>query len=1127
MRKYFYLLFVLLLAQTPTFAQLNCVLKGHLDYVDQLSNVWGYEQNGREYAIVGTYNGTSIVDVTDPTTPTELFFVDGANGIWREPKTWSHYAYISNETSGGLLIIDLANLPASITHSFWTGGTLPNGTTYTNNTTHDLFVDNNGYLYLTGSNQYNGLVILDLNANPTNPPIVGLYTGAYVHDGFARNDTAWVGQIYAGNFAVLDVSNKANPVVLATKSTPNNFTHNCWLTDEGDYLFTTDEKTGAYVAAYNVSNLSDIQETDRYRRSEGTGVIPHNTYVTKKNGTNFVVTSYYRDGFTAVDATYPTNIIETMHYDTSPLSGNGFNGAWGVYPYLPSGNILVSDMEEGLFVIEPHYTKACYLEGLITDATTGQAISGVTVTVMTTTQNATSNFGGNYQTGTALAGTYQVQFVKAGYATQTQTVTLVNGQLTTLNVSMSATPPYTANIQLLDAATNQPIPNAKVALNNAYYTNTLVTNASGVASFSLSYSGNYNIYAGGWGYITQLFSDQNLSNTNNTLTLLLNKGYYDDFLFDFGWTVQSTATGGAFERGVPVLATLTGQTTNPGTDAAGDYGNLCYITGAGGGMSNNLNDGTTTLTSPIFDLTTYQNPKLSFQRWVFFQNGSTDQMTITLSNGTTSVNLEQIFDGNVYEGSWALREFYVANYLTPTNQMRLTITIGDIGAANVVEGGFDFFKVEDAELPPIANFSANSTSGCTPFTTNMHSTSLNNVTAYLWLLPGSDIGTSTDMSPNPVYTTAGSYDVTLIVSNSVDTDTLEMLNFFTVYENPTVAPTASANTICAGSNVQLDANATGPSLTYQWFGSNLANNNVATVTATPESFSSYTVIVTSVDGCATQGSLSIDVNPSPQVEVSVNDADICAGQSITLSATQTVSPPQTLTYAWTGLGNSTQTGSSITATPTNAGTYNIQLSSTNSFGCTCVKTITVNINQNPTISNMTLPPTVCANAPFNLSAEVVGAEPFEYTWTGEGLTTSNTATVSTTPTLPVGIDEQTNNYTLLVTDANGCTTMQEAQTSVTLCSSVGWVEDENATFQISPNPNTGDFTVLLPNDNTSNLQLTIYNQLGQEVLLINHAATLQQGQELKYHTTTLPNGIYYVSLQTNGQQVVRKMVVER
>jgi hypothetical protein len=59
------------------------------------------------------------------------------------------------------------------------------------------------------------------------------------------------------------------------------------------------------------------------------------------------------------------------------LAGNGFNGAWGAWPYLPSGNIIVSDMEQGLFILGPTYVKACYLDGLVTDAGTGAPLFGL------------------------------------------------------------------------------------------------------------------------------------------------------------------------------------------------------------------------------------------------------------------------------------------------------------------------------------------------------------------------------------------------------------------------------------------------------------------------------------------------------------------------------------------------------------------------------------------------------------------------------------------------------------------------------------------------------------------------------------------------------------------------------
>jgi choice-of-anchor B domain-containing protein len=137
---------------------------------------------------------------------------------------------------------------------------------------------------------------------------------------------------------------------MATQATPSNFTHNSWISDDGATVFTTDEVSGAFVASYDVSDLTNIRELDRIQAwSNNTDVIPHNTHV---DG-DFLVTSYYRDGVSVVDASNPSNLIEVAYYDTSPdFEGGGFNGAWGAYPYLPSGNILVSDIENGLLVYQ-------------------------------------------------------------------------------------------------------------------------------------------------------------------------------------------------------------------------------------------------------------------------------------------------------------------------------------------------------------------------------------------------------------------------------------------------------------------------------------------------------------------------------------------------------------------------------------------------------------------------------------------------------------------------------------------------------------------------------------------------------------------------------------------------------
>ena len=151
MRKFLSLLLAVSSA-TVLSAQINTELIGELSYPDNMSNVWGWTApGGEEYVIAGTFDGTSIVDITDPSTPVEIQFIDGANSTWRQMGVWSHYAYVVNESNDGLLCIDLSTLPAT--------GVADYNFTDCNiglQTGHILYCDEEGTIYVFGSNLYGG-----------------------------------------------------------------------------------------------------------------------------------------------------------------------------------------------------------------------------------------------------------------------------------------------------------------------------------------------------------------------------------------------------------------------------------------------------------------------------------------------------------------------------------------------------------------------------------------------------------------------------------------------------------------------------------------------------------------------------------------------------------------------------------------------------------------------------------------------------------------------------------------------------------------------------------------------------------------------------------------------------------
>ncbi|HLG33317.1 MAG TPA: choice-of-anchor B family protein [Bacteroidia bacterium] len=480
-------------------AQLNMTLKSNFAYGVPLASLWGWADGlGNEYALVGEQGGLSIVDVTNPFSPVEVQFVPTQLSNWHEIKTWQHYAYVVNESGGGTLIVDLSGLPSTVTYVYDTQATY-NSTNYSITDAHTVTIDENGFMWLNGGQANIGAWCFDLNTNPMNPDLVALYQTYgpnYIHDSYVRNNKMYTADIYAGMTRILDVTVKNNPVLLASRSTPWAFTHNTWLSDNSNVLFVTDEVSGAYVTAYDISNLSNIVELDRFTANPGTNSIPHNVHVRN----DYLVLAHYRDGVVIADANRPSNIVKVGNYDTySQGSGSGFNGCWGVYPYLPSGNILASDISNGLFVLGVTYNRASYLEGTVTDSASGVPLSGVTVTILSApgAQSTITPATGAYATGSATAGTYSVQFSKAGYITRTLSAVLTSANVTILNTVLGAVqpPPVCAAPTTLNAI-NITNTTATLTWNNVGATSYLVTwrkQVGGGASTATTTATSHNI----------------------------------------------------------------------------------------------------------------------------------------------------------------------------------------------------------------------------------------------------------------------------------------------------------------------------------------------------------------------------------------------------------------------------------------------------------------------------------------------------------------------------------------------------------------------------------------------------------------------------------------------------------
>lgn len=441
----------------------NVTFRSKMGFGMDCANICGYAAGGREYALVGNLQGVAIVDVTNPDVPVNLQQVTGLTSRWREIKIYRNYAYVTTEATGsGLQIFDLSTLPAAVMSRVYAGG----DSILTNiQRIHALHIDTaKGFCYLFGGNSVitpiggsatntDGVaVVLDIKTDPWNPkfvgrsPSTGNFNRNYIHDGYVRGDTLFAGHVYQGIFAIIDFRDKKAPVIVNTQTTPTSFNHNTWLSDDGKTLFTTDENTGSYLAAYDVSTPNDIKFLDKIRTVGGTAPIVHNVHIIN----DFAVTSWYSEGITIVDVHRPENLIQVGQYDTYPLTGTGFVGCWGVYPFLPSGNLICSNITDSLYVLTPQYIRACYLEGVVRDAITNAVLGGVSVTISSTDMDkkAQSNAEGVYKTGQVTSGFFSVTYSKTGYISQIFSTTVFSTGLVTLqNVALS---PVVVPIELID-----------------------------------------------------------------------------------------------------------------------------------------------------------------------------------------------------------------------------------------------------------------------------------------------------------------------------------------------------------------------------------------------------------------------------------------------------------------------------------------------------------------------------------------------------------------------------------------------------------------------------------------------------------------------------------------------------
>ena len=332
------------------------------------NDIWGWADpvSGNEYALMGMNTGTAFVDVTDPENPVHLGRLPSHTvaSAWRDIKVYQDYAYIVADNAGdhGMQVFDLTRLRGLVGSQIFNAdmryGDFGNA--------HNLVInESTGFAYAVGTNTCGGgLHIIDITT-PINPQFAGCYSSSDTHDSqcviYNGPDVDHLGQEICissneNHVEIVDVTIKFSPVAIAAQTYPDiGFTHQGWLTEDHRYFFLGDELDEINFGSATRTHVFDLTDLDApvhlFAYTATTTAIDHNMYVLS----NFLYQANYTSGLRVLefgDLSMGDIIQERLFFDTYPASNAAiFSGAWSVYPYLPSGTLIVSDIANGLFVL--------------------------------------------------------------------------------------------------------------------------------------------------------------------------------------------------------------------------------------------------------------------------------------------------------------------------------------------------------------------------------------------------------------------------------------------------------------------------------------------------------------------------------------------------------------------------------------------------------------------------------------------------------------------------------------------------------------------------------------------------------------------------------------------------------
>jgi choice-of-anchor B domain-containing protein len=730
------------------------------------SACWSYiHSDGREYAVIGvngltsSTGGTAIYNVTDPAAPYLVGFIPGPQSIWHEYKSYRDWIYAVTEGAGtgcGLQIIRMTDPEAPVLAA-----------TYTTNfrTSHTVAVDTTrGILICNGATNDTpaaaGMRILALNnpeigASPESPAELTWWPGGaipisyidYVHDSVPVGNRLYASCIYSGILRVLDFTNPAAPTEIASWHYPGAFTHNSWPDATGNWLYVTDEINGEPLKIFDISNLASPVLANAI--TSNPQAIIHNAHV---RGSELYL-SNYTEGIRALDLSDPCHPAEFASADSYAGPSGGYSGVWEVCPFFPSGTVIASDRNSGLYVYRVVRDYGI-VRVRVVDAATALPVSGVKVYLTTQGDSLVTPTDGIVQFAPS-PGTHTVLAHPFGWSAASATRTVSVGSRDTVTLALTARPVGMFAGTVRSSVTGNPLDGSEVSL--AYTPVHQHTGPDGQYALSVP-DDIYRLEVRCAGYVPRtgdrhigpLFPGQDFS--------LVPAAFWDDLQTDLGWTVGASgddATSGLWTRVGPLGTGTRPPSTAPQEAATGavrpearraaspfhaqhqepaaatpnlapfmDHtpgaGTMCFVTGQGTDSLQldqaDVDGGQTSLTTPALDASGMTDPVIGYWRWFasFFPTSTSagnngpepaDYLAVLLSNDD-GASWTPVDTTRGLENHWEEQAIHVAGFLAPTAQVKVRFVARDGSPASYVESAIDDLTLYDAAgaatVPPPA-----------------------------------------------------------------------------------------------------------------------------------------------------------------------------------------------------------------------------------------------------------------------------------------------------------------------------------------------------------------------------------------------------------------------------------------